>query len=210
MEYKEFFEGLKKGEGNMIVIDGTVGCGKSSLAKILGEELGIEVQYEPVVDNPILDKFYYDRSRYSFPLQVFFLNKRFEMIKKAEGTIVDRGIYGDMIFAKMLHDNGEMTTEEFGIYCELAQNMLEHVAPPRLMIYLKTTVDDAVRKIGIRGRDYEQIVERDYWERLNAEYVKFFDEYNLGKLLVIDVSGLDFVNNETERKEVIRRVLGAL
>lgn len=205
-EYKDFFNQIKRNDiSNSIVIDGVVGVGKSSLVEILKDELCYTPYYEPVEDNPILDKFYYDRSRYSFPLQVFFLNKRFKMVKEANKTnsILDRSIYGDMIFAKMLKDSGEMSEEEYSLYKELASNMFEHINPPKLMIYLKNSTDCAIKKINRRGRDYEQIVEREYWENLNKEYEDYFSEYNLSPLLVIDVENLDFVNNLEDRATII-------
>ena len=140
----------------MIVIEGVVGVGKSSLMNLLSDE-GYLAFEEPVVDNPVLDKFYYDRKRYSFPLQVFFLNKRFEHIKKAakvDNAVMDRSIYGDAIFARMLNLADEMSDEEFAIYSELLQNMLEHVHRPKLMVYLEIGVDEAMRRIQKRGRDY--------------------------------------------------------
>lgn len=178
---------------DMIVIEGVVGVGKSSLMRILGKEGYIEFE-EPVVDNPVLDKFYHDRSRYSFPLQVFFLNKRFEHIKKAKDVskaVMDRSIYGDAIFARMLNLSNEMSDEEFQIYSELLQNMLEHVHTPKLMVYLEISVDEAMRRIQKRGRDYEQIVERDYWEKLNREYRDYFNNYDLSPMLTINVDNLD-------------------
>lgn len=193
---------------DMIVIEGVVGVGKSSLMYILGEKGYTEFE-EPVVDNPILDKFYHDRTRYSFPLQVFFLNKRFEHIKKAtevENAVMDRSIYGDAIFARMLNLNGEMSDEEFAIYAELLENMLEHVQAPKLMVYLEVSVDEAMRRIHKRGRDYELIVEREYWERLNQEYEDYFGQYTLSPLLRINVDNLDFENNPEDRAYVLNLI----
>lgn len=196
--YKDILSHVKReGVYDMIVIEGVVGVGKSSLMNILAEQ-GYEAFEEPVVDNPILDKFYYDRLRYSFPLQVFFLNKRFEHIKKAKDVskaVMDRSIYGDAIFARMLNINGEMSDEEFQIYSELLENMLQHVQAPKLMVYLEVSVDEAMRRINKRGRDYELIVERAYWEKLNHEYQLYFTQYELSPMLTINVDGLDFENN---------------
>lgn len=190
---------------DMIVIEGVVGVGKSSLMNVIAQQ-GYEPFEEPVVDNPVLDKFYYDRERYSFPLQVFFLNKRFEHIKKAKDVtraVMDRSIYGDAIFARMLNLSDEMSDEEFQIYTELLQNMLEHVHVPKLMIYLEISVDEAMRRIAKRGRDYEQVVEREYWEKLNTEYRKYFDNYDLSPILTINVDNLDFENNPEDKAYVL-------
>lgn len=195
----------KERVNDMIVIEGVVGVGKSSLMHLLGAQ-GYEEFEEPVVDNPILDKFYYDRKRYSFPLQVFFLNKRFEHIKKTnnfKNAVMDRSIYGDAIFARMLNLNNEMSDEEFGIYQELLENMLEHVRAPKLMVFLEVSVDEAMRRIQKRGRDYELIVERDYWQNLNDEYHDYFDQYSLSPVLRINVDNLDFENNEDDKAHVL-------
>src|SRR5690606_34019259 len=117
-------------------------------------------------NNPILDKLYYDRARYSFPLQIFFLNERFKYLNKApqiDNAVLDRSIYGDLIFAKMLHDNGEMSTEEFNIYLDLFHNMIIHCKSPRLMVYLEISPEEAMRRIAKRGRDYELATEPEYW-----------------------------------------------
>lgn len=192
----------------MIVIEGVVGVGKSSLMNILSEG-GYTAFEEPVVDNPVLDKFYYDRARYSFPLQVFFLNKRFEHIKKASKVaqaVMDRSIYGDAIFARMLNLANEMSDEEFAIYTELLENMLEHVYVPKLMIYLEVSVDVAMERIQKRGRDYEQVVEREYWEKLNKEYTTYFDAYDLSPVLKINVDNLDFENNPDDKAHVLELI----
>ncbi|WP_099091562.1 deoxynucleoside kinase [Erysipelothrix larvae] len=212
INYSEVLNKVQEGVYDVIVIEGVVGVGKSSLMHILGDMGYLEFE-EPVVDNPILDKFYYDRKRYSFPLQVFFLNKRFEHIKKAsqvKHAVMDRSIYGDAIFARMLNLNGEMSDEEFGIYVELLENMLEHVARPKLMVYLEVSVDEAMRRIQKRGRDYELVVERDYWEKLNKEYTEYFDAYTLSPILKINVDHLDFENSEEDRTYVIQLIQEAL
>lgn len=190
----------------MIVIDAVVGAGKTTLMDILKKERGLVAFEEPVVDNPILDKFYYDRNRYSFSLQIFFLNQRFRHIKEASkmhNAVLDRSIYGDLIFARMLHDNGEMSSEEFGLYIDLFENMIEHCKAPKLMIYLEASVDEAIRRISKRGRDFEQVVEREYWERLNAYYREYFNQYKFSPVLRINVDGLDFENNQEHKNHVL-------
>lgn len=221
--YKELFSIIKnnrlnKGDKEMsnvhskkqgvIVVDGVVGVGKSTLMNIL-TEMGYTPFAEPIMDNPILEKFYYDRVRWSFSLQIFFLNKRFKFIKDAVemgNAVMDRSIYGDAIFAKLLNDNGDMTDEEFSLYKELLENMLEHVQAPKLMIYLETSVEQAMRKIAKRGRDYEQIVEREYWERLNEEYRTYFGNYDISPIVRINVDNLDFENNPKDREYVLNLI----
>lgn len=216
MYYRDFFEKLIMGEERMkgtICIDGVVGAGKSTLGEILAHELGIEFFREPVLDNPLLDKFYYDKKRYSFPLQVFFLNKRFKMIKDAEklnGCIMDRSIYGDVIFAKMLMEDEDMTPEEFDVYEELLHNMLEHIKRPRLMIYLENSVDKAMEKIKRRGREYEQIVPVKYWETLNKNYREYFENYNISEILTVNVDNLDIKDNPEDRRYFIDLVKSKL
>jgi deoxyadenosine/deoxycytidine kinase len=211
--YKESLSKINRG-GNwdMIVIDGIVGVGKSTLMNIL-EEKGYIPFEEPVADNPILEKFYYDRERFSFSLQIFFLNKRFRHIKdasKVKNAVMDRSIYGDVIFAKMLNESGEMCKEEFDLYIDLFENMIEHCKAPKLLVYLETTVDAAMAKINKRGREYEKIVEREYWEKLNSNYRKYFDEYDISPILKINVDGLDFENNEKDKEYVLELIAEAL
>lgn len=209
--YKEFFAMIKKNAPNQsVIVDATVAAGKSSLCQILSEEFGLAQFEEPVVDNPILEKFYYDRKRYAFPLQIFFLNRRFKMLKEAsamnESCLMDRSIYGDVIFAKMLSEGGDMDKDEFSLYQELLCNMLDHIEAPKLMIYLKTDTETAVKRMKKRGRDYELATERSYWETLNKEYEAYFKEYNLSPLLVIDATKYDFVENPHHREIVVKMV----
>jgi len=186
-------------------IAGVVGVGKSSLCNILENE-GYSIFREPVFDNPLLDKFYYNKERYSFPLQIFFLNKRFEMCKQAneiERSVLDRSILEDAIFAKMLRDRSEMDPYEYQIYRELLSNMMVHIRPPELMVYLKVSPKEAIRRIKKRGRDYEVKNDTDYWYDLNQNYNNFFHEYKWSPLLTINVDELDFVNRETDAKYVL-------
>ena len=200
---------LKKGKSVDINLAGVVGVGKSSLSECLGEE-GYTIFKEPVFENPLLDKFYYNKKRYAFPLQIFFLNKRFELIKEAgklTNTVLDRSILEDTIFAKMLCDSGDMEKEEFKIYMELFKNMLEHVTPPDLMVYLRVSPQEAIRRIKKRGREFEIQNEETYWHQLNNQYNSYFENYNWSPLLILDVDHIDFVNNLTHRKEVISKIL---
>ena len=216
MYYNNFFKKTRLNGDEMngiICIDGVVGAGKSTLGDILAKELGISLFEEPVLNNPILDKFYYDKKRYSFPLQIFFLNKRFKMIKEANllnGCVMDRSIYGDVIFARMLMEDGDMTPEEFKLYEELLYNMLEHLSPPKLMIYLESSVEGAIDKICKRGRDYEKIVPRSYWVSLNQNYKSYFDSYNLSNILRINVDNVDIKEDPKDRKWFVDTVKSKL
>lgn len=216
MYYKSFFKNLQMGEEIMqgtICIDGVVGVGKSTLGEILCDEFGIKFFKEPVIENPLLDKFYYDKKRYSFPLQVFFLNKRFQMIKEAAeigDCLMDRSIYGDVIFSKMLVEDGEMTKEEFELYEELLFNMLKYVKKPKLMIYLKSSVHKAMEKIKERGRDYEQIVPISYWESLNRHYNEYFDSYDISEMVVFDMDKLNPRDSQEDRKYIIDQIRSKL
>lgn len=208
MDYKKHLEKLN-GEGkewDMIVVDAVVGAGKTTLMDILVKERGFLPFEEPVVDNPILDKFYYDRARWSFSLQIFFLNNRFRHVKEAskmENSLLDRSIYGDLIFAKMLADSGEMTPEEYDLYTDLFDNMIEHCKAPKLLIYLEIGVDGAMNRINKRGRDYEQVVEKAYWEKLNSYYRDYFEQYEASPVLRINVDNLDFENNPKDKAYVL-------
>lgn len=211
--YKETLSKINKGgTWDMIVIDGVVGVGKSTLMNILAERGYIPFE-EPVAENPILEKFYYDRERYSFSLQIFFLNKRFRHIKEAskvKNAVMDRSIYGDVIFAKMLNESGEMCNEEFDLYMDLFENMIEHCKAPKLLVYLETSVDSAMAKIIKRGREYEKIVEREYWEKLNENYRAYFVDYDISPILKINVDKLDFENNIKDREHVLVLIAEAL
>ena len=199
--------------GYRVNIAGVVGVGKSSLTNLIWNKWKFVPFREPVFDNPLLDKFYYDKKRYAFPLQVFFLNKRFEMCKNSleyGSSVMDRSIIEDTIFAKMLRDSGDMDPYEYQIYRELFNNMMEHVVQPDLMVYLKVQPEEAVRRIRKRGREYEVKNDTDYWYTLSQNYNEFFYDYNWSKLLTIDCDDLDFVNNQNDQDYILDQIDGAL
>ena len=192
----------------VINIAGVVGVGKSSLCNIFNE-LDYKVYHEPVFDNELLEKFYYDKEKYAFPLQIFFLNKRFEMYKDSThytSSIMDRSIVEDRIFAKMLRDQGQLDTTEYEIYVDLFNNMMEHVTPPNLMVYLRIQTENVIDRIKRRGRKYELEQSINYWYDLNSNYEVFFNEYTWSKLLVIDVDEIDFVNNKEDKKHIVNLI----
>lgn len=210
--YKIFFEQTVVKEQIMesvICIDGVVGAGKTTLGEIVAEEMNLLFFKEPVDNNPLLDRFYYDQKRYSFPIQIYFLNKRFKMLKEAAtlaGCVMDRSIYGDVIFAKLLMEGDMMSVEEYDLYEELLFNMLEHIERPKLMVYLDITVDNAIARIAERGRDFEKAVNRSYWDSLGGHYSEYFKNYNLSELLVIDVNGLDVRHSTEDRNYVLNLI----
>ncbi|WP_091548573.1 deoxynucleoside kinase [Thermoflexibacter ruber] len=198
---------------SVICIDGVVGAGKTTLGEILAKDLDLLFFKEPVDNNPLLDRFYYDQKRYSFPIQIYFLNKRFKMLKEAAqlmGCIMDRSIYGDVIFARLLMEGELMSKEEYHLYEELLFNMLEHIERPKLMVYLDITVENAIARIHERGREFEKVVERSYWESLNQHYKEYFKNYNLSELLVIDVNELDVRHSLEDRNYVLELIKSRL
>ena len=189
-------------------IAGVVGVGKSSLCGIYADK-GYEVYYEPVFDNDLLEKFYADKEKYAFPLQIYFLNKRFQMYKDSllhRNTVMDRSIVEDRIFAKMLKDRGELNVKEYDIYMDLFTNMMQHVCKPDLMVYLRIKTDNVLSRIQKRGREYELSQSKEYWASLNSNYEIFFNEYTWSKLLVIDVDNIDFVGNQSDKEWIVNLI----
>jgi deoxyadenosine/deoxycytidine kinase len=175
----------------VIIIEGQIGVGKTTVGELLERELDIslyrELQHEETLS--LLDRFYADQPRWAFTLQVHFLNERFRMIKQITrdgGGALDRSIYGDRIFADVLHEDGAMTHEEYRTYETLFDNMLEHVQPPDLLIYLDCSVDTAIDRIRRRNRGLESGIPRDYLERLNARYLDWYARYELSPKLRVD------------------------
>ncbi|MBO3696950.1 deoxynucleoside kinase [Roseivirga sp. E12] len=194
-----------------VAIAGNIGSGKTTLAKKLGKQYNWDVQLESVEDNPYLKDFYEDMSRWSFHLQVYFLNSRFNQVARIReskgGTIQDRTIYEDCyIFAANLYKSGHIVERDYQNYLELFKSMIKHVQPPDLLIYLKADISRLVANIQKRGRDYEELIRIEYLKNLNQHYEDWIGNYNLGKLLVIDVNDMDFVKNVEDEASILEKV----
>ncbi|WP_174220859.1 deoxynucleoside kinase [Borrelia turcica] len=189
----------------MIVIEGLIGAGKTTLGNILSRELNIPFYSE--LNNEftlsILDKFYKDKSRWAFPVQINFLNERFKLIKaifRTKGGILDRSIYGDRVFATLLNEGGYMSDDEYRIYLDLLDNMLEHSQIPALMIYLDCSVDEAERRIKNRNRSFETGIPREYLDNLNTKYLSWYDNYNLSPKLRLEYDDINIFDDEHKNK----------
>jgi deoxyadenosine/deoxycytidine kinase len=198
-----------------IAIAGNIGSGKSSLTTMLSQKFGWMPYYESVEDNPYLVDFYGDMKRWSFHLQVYFLSHRFQTHKKIveapESVIQDRSIYEDAeIFARNLHEIGNMDTRDYENYVALYKVMTDYLQPPDLMVYLRANVDTLVSQITKRGRSYEQSIQRSYLEQLNDHYEQWIGQYSLGKLLVIESDHMDFVGNTSDFSRIETLVADAL
>jgi deoxyadenosine kinase len=163
-----------------ISISGLIGAGKSTLARALGEALNLEVYYEPVHDNEYLADFYGNMEKYSFPMQIYLLNKRFQqqqqIVWQRKGAVQDRTIYEDRIFAKMLCDQGLMEKRDFETYSELFSNMSNFMCRPNLIIHLDVTPEESLRRIKMRERDCETTITVEYLRALHAEYEVFLKD----------------------------------
>lgn len=194
-----------------IAIAGNIGSGKTTLTGLLAKQMGWKALYESVDDNPYLDSFYEDMKRWSFNLQVYFLNSRFRQvvdIRKSSKTIIqDRTIYEDAyIFAPNLHAMNLMTTRDFDNYLSLFELMSSFIEAPDLLIYLRATVPTLVNQIQKRGRDYEETIRIDYLKKLNERYEEWIEGYTNGKLLIIDVDNTDFTENPEDLGNVIEKI----
>ena len=191
-----------------IAIAGNIGAGKTTLTKLLAKHYKFKKQLEDVVKNPYLDDFYNQMERWSFNLQIYFLNSRFRQVKeiheKNKNVIQDRTIYEDAnIFAPNLHAMGLMTNRDFENYRSLFDLMEENVAAPDLLIYLRSSIPNLVSQIHKRGREYENSISIEYLSRLNERYEAWIHNYKKGPLLVIEIDDLDFVENKEDLKEII-------
>jgi deoxyadenosine/deoxycytidine kinase len=198
-----------------IVISGNIGAGKTTLSEKLSNHFGWEVNYESTDDNPYLEDFYNDMGRWSFNLQVYFLNSRYEQvlkIKKGANTVIqDRSIYEDAhIFAPNLHHMGLMSERDFENFFKLFQLMNSQIKAPDLMIYLKASVPTLVRHIQQRGRTYENSMSLNYLQLLNERYEEWINGYKEGNLLILNSDELDFVNKTEDWNHVINKISEAL
>ena len=194
-----------------IAISGNIGCGKTTLAEKLSKHYGWTPLYESVDHNPYLRDFYGDMTRWAFHLQIYFLNSRFRQINEiranAKTTIQDRTIYEDAyIFAPNLYAMGLMTNRDFQNYATLFELMESTVKAPDLLIYLRSSIPNLVGQIHKRGREYENSISIDYLSRLNERYEAWIHTYNKGKLLIIDVDKINFVDNPEDLGNIIERI----
>jgi len=200
---------------NHIAVAGNIGAGKSTLTDLLAKNFNWTPQFEDVENNPYLNDFYDDMPRWSFNLQVYFLNSRYQQIieiKNSPDTIIqDRTIYEDAeIFAPNLHKMGLMSTRDFENYKSLYATIISQIKPPDLMIYLKASIPTLVDNIQKRGRDYEENIRLDYLKRLNEFYDLWTTNYTQGKLLVIDCDKLNFVDKEEDLAVIYNKVQAEL
>ncbi|QSE77268.1 deoxynucleoside kinase [Lactococcus taiwanensis] len=203
----------------VLVLAGTIGAGKSSLTEMLAEELNTQAFYESVDDNKVLPLFYENPQKYAFLLQIYFLNKRFDSIKKAlshNNNVLDRSIYEDSLLFHLNADLGRADETEVEVYDDLLQNMLEEIDSlsfkkrPDLLIHVKVSFDKMLERIQKRGRVYEQLDYDpslyDYYKELNNRYDKWFETFNICPKIQIDGDRYDFVEDPTARTEVLRQI----
>ena len=194
-----------------IAIAGNIGAGKTSLTDLLSKHYKWQGHFEEVVENPYLDDFYHQMERWSFNLQIYFLNSRFgqliEIQKSGKNVIQDRSIYEDAhIFAPNLHAMGLLSQRDYQNYKSLFELMENMVTGPDLMIYLRSSIPNLVGNIHKRGREFENSISIDYLSRLNERYEAWIHNYDKGKLLIIDVDELDFVDTAADMKSIIERI----
>lgn len=192
----------------MIVMAGTIGVGKSTMTEILSEELGTKPFFEPVGNNPVLPLYYDDPKKYGFLLQIYFLNKRFDLIKQAykeDNNVLDRSIYEDLLFTEINYKSGNMAREEFDVYKSLLDNMMEEIdalpkKAPDLMVYLYADFDTVLSRVKKRGREFEQIDTnpglREYYKTLWNEYQNWYDNFSVSPKIKINVGEHDLSTEE--------------
>lgn len=202
---------MTKAEIKHVAIAGNIGAGKTTLSSLLSKHYAWDVHYEDTSTNPYLSDFYNDMHRWSFNLQIYFLNSRYRQILEIQNgdrtVIQDRTIYEDAeIFAPNLHAMGLMSKRDFENYRDLFKLMVSQVKGPDLLIYLKSTVPTLVKHIQTRGRDYEGSMSLDYLKKLNERYETWISNYTEGKLLVINVDNLDFKNKKEDFGFIVEQV----
>ena len=194
-----------------IAVTGNIGAGKTTLTTMLAKHYGWNAQFEDVDHNPYLDDFYQDMSKWSFALQMYFLGSRFRQVKEiresGKNIIQDRTIYEDAyIFAENLNEMNMLSERDYQNYSSLFELMKGFVSAPDLLIYLKADISTLTKQIAKRGREYEAGISIDYLMRLNKKYEAWINSYKEGKLLIIDVNDLDFVEREEDFGYILDRI----
>jgi deoxyadenosine/deoxycytidine kinase len=194
-----------------IAVCGNIGSGKTTLVEKLSKHYGWIPLYESVDQNPYLKDFYEDMTRWAFHLQIYFLNSRFNQIRQiresTRAIVQDRTIYEDAyIFAANLHKSGHISDRDYQSYLDIFNSMITFVQPPDLLIYLKADVPKLVQQIQKRGRDYEYSIRLEYLKNLNEHYEEWIGHYDQGKLLIIDVNTLDFVERIEDFSAIVGRI----
>lgn len=194
-----------------LAVSGNIGSGKTTLTEKLAKHYGWKAEFESVDENPYLPDFYEDMKRWAFHLQVYFLNSRFNQIKKIQEsttpTIQDRTIYEDAyIFAANLYKSKLLTERDYFNYRSLFDSMISHVKAPDLLIYLKADIPKLVGQIEKRGRTYETAMRIDYLKNLNSHYEDWIANYKEGKLLIVDVNELDFVERQEDFSFIVEKI----
>lgn len=194
-----------------IAVAGNIGSGKTTLVEKLGKHYGWTPLFESVDHNPYLKDFYDDMTRWAFHLQIYFLNSRFNQvhqIRSSERTIIqDRTIYEDAhIFAANLHKSKHITDRDYQSYLDIFNSMINFVQPPDLLIYLKADIPKLVQQIQKRNRDFEFNIKLEYLKNLNEHYETWISNYKLGKLLIVDVNHMDFVERTEDFASIVSRI----
>ena len=194
-----------------IAISGNIGSGKTTLTEKLANHFQWEAEFESVENNPYLADFYEDMDRWAFHLQIYFLNSRINQIKRIQksdkSVVQDRTIYEDAyIFAQNLHVSGHINERDYQNYLSIFNSMIDMVRPPDLLIYLRADIPRLIERIQKRGRDFEDAMRIDYLKNLNSHYEDWIANYNLGKLLIIDVNNLDFVENIEDFGTIVDKI----
>lgn len=202
------------GDNYVIVLAGMIGAGKTTYTKYIAEHFNSEAFYESVDDNPVLERFYEDKEKWGFALQIHFLNTRFKSIKSAfkhKNNVLDRSIYEDALFTRINNEQGNIRDEEMDIYLSLLDNMMEELdgmpkKAPDLLIYLQGTFDKHMEHIQKRGRDYEQTPDQiEYFKLLHSKYDKWYEDYNYGPKMAISIDEWSIEDPE-QRPVILERI----